>query len=40
MVWVDLSIKEKVDEQYQLDLFLVANVGGNVSAAVEAKRKG
>lgn len=37
--WIDLSIEEKVDEQHELDLFLVANVGGNISAAVEARRE-
>ncbi|XP_058779021.1 uncharacterized protein LOC131653012 [Vicia villosa] len=36
--WLDLRIKEKIDEQHELDQFLILNAGGDASGDVEARR--
>lgn len=36
--WLDLKIVERIDEQHDLDNFLISNAGGDVAGAVEARR--
>ncbi|XP_058759623.1 uncharacterized protein LOC131632924 [Vicia villosa] len=37
--WQDLKIEENIDEQNDLDKFLISNVDDDISEAVEARRK-
>lgn len=36
--WLNLKIEEKVDEHHELDQYLISNVGGYVSGAVEGRK--
>ncbi|XP_058774472.1 uncharacterized protein LOC131648760 [Vicia villosa] len=37
--WIDLKIEEKIDEQHDLDIFLLANIGKDVAEIAESRRK-
>lgn len=36
--WIDLKVKEKIEEQHELDQNLISNYGGDVVAVVEERR--